>query len=66
MFSGNFGMVKPNSDIFEYLIKTFNLKADECLFIDDSLKNIEGAKLVGIEGYLFDGDATKLKNYLGI
>ena len=66
VFSGNIGMVKPNSDIFEYLIKTFNLKADECLFIDDSLKNIEGAKLVGIEGYLFDGDATKLKNYLGI
>ena len=66
VFSGNIGMVKPSSDIFEYLIKTFNLKVDECLFIDDSLKNIEGAKLVGIEGYLFDGDAIKLRNYLGI
>ena len=66
VFSGNIKMVKPNRDIFEYLIKNFNLKADECLFVDDTLKNIEGANLVGIEGYLFDGDATKLRNYLGI
>ena len=59
-------MVKPNSNIFEHLMKSFKLKANECLFIDDSQKNIDGAKKVGIDGYLFDGDAKKLRNYLGI
>lgn len=66
VFSGVIGMVKPDRDIFEYLMKSFNLKANECLFIDDSKKNIDGAKKVGIDGYLFDGDAKKLRNYLCI
>ncbi len=66
VLSGTVGMVKPDGDIFEHLLKKFNLKADECLFIDDNEKNIQGAKSVGIEGYLFDGDAMKLRKYLGI
>jgi len=65
VLSGTVGKVKPDREIFEHLLKTFDLKADECLFIDDNAKNIEGAKEVGIEGYLFDGDAKKLRNYLG-
>jgi len=66
VFSANIGMVKPDREIFEYLLKKFNLKADECFFIDDSEKNITGAKAVGIDGYLFNGDAKKLRNYLSI
>lgn len=66
VLSGTIGKVKPDREIFEHLLKSFNLKAEECLFIDDSAKNIEGARAVGIEGYLFDGDAEKLRNYLGI
>ncbi len=66
VFSGAVEMVKPDREIFEYLLKAFNLKAEECLFIDDSAKNIDGAKAVGIEGYLFDGNANKLRNYLAI
>ena len=64
--SGPIGKVKPDRDIFEYLLTTFDLKADECLFVDDSSKNIDGAKAVGIEGYLFDGDCRKLREYLGV
>jgi len=66
VLSGTVKMVKPNKKIFDYLLKKFNLKADECLFIDDSEKNINGAKSAGINGYLFDGNAQKLRNYLGI
>ena len=64
VFSGKVGMVKPDRDIFEYILSNFSLKAGECLFIDDSPVNIEGAKSVGIKGYLFDGDAQKLRDYL--
>ncbi|MBQ7040295.1 MAG: HAD family phosphatase [Clostridia bacterium] len=66
VFSGPLGMVKPKKEIFEYLLNENNLIADECLFIDDSRINIDGAKKVGIHGYLFDGDAEKLRVFLGI
>ncbi len=66
VFSGSVGMVKPNIEIFEHLLTKFNLKADECLFIDDSLKNINGANEIGIKGYLFDGNAEKLRKYLDV
>lgn len=34
---------KPNDDIFEFVLKENNLKAEECLFIDDNKDNIETA-----------------------
>ena len=66
VFSGVVELVKPNADIFEYLLKEFDLKAKDCMFIDDNAANIKGAESVGIKGYLFDGDADKLREYLGL
>ncbi len=66
VLSGTIGMVKPHRGIFEHLLNTYSLKAEECIFIDDSQKNIEGAERVGIKGYLFDGDAKSLRTYLNI
>ena len=62
--SGPLGITKPHKEIFEYLLDTYHLKAEECLFIDDAPINIECAKACGIQGYLFDGDVEKLKNSL--
>lgn len=64
VFSGPLRMIKPDARIFHYLLDTYGLNADECLFIDDSPKNIAGAEAVGIHTYLFDGDAYKLKKYI--
>lgn len=66
VFSGVIGMVKPNRDIFEYLLHTYSLKAEECIFIDDRKENLQGAEKVGIGGYLFDGDAETLRSYLRV
>ncbi len=66
VFSGVIELVKPNKDIFEYILKTFDLKAEECLFIDDNSENISGAESVGIKGYLFDGNAEKLREFLNL
>ncbi len=66
VFSGPIGIVKPDIKIFRYLLDTYNLNADECIFIDDSPKNISGAEKVGIKGYLFDGDAKRLRQELNI
>ena len=64
VFSGEIGLVKPDADIFEHLLEKYGLNPEECLFTDDRDLNIEGAKNVGIKGYLFDGDAEKLREYL--
>jgi len=66
VFSGPIGITKPNKEIFEYLLNTYSLNANECIFIDDREDNIEGACAVGIKGYLFDGNAEKLRKELNI
>lgn len=65
VFSGVIGLVKPDKAIFRHLLCEFDLRPEDCIFIDDSSVNILGAKEVGIDGYLFDGDAYKLRQYLG-
>lgn len=61
VFSGPLGLTKPNAEIFEHLLDTYGLNPQETIFIDDSEKNIIGAKNVGIKAHLFDGDIEKLK-----
>ena len=53
-------MMKPNKDIYERLLEKYNLVADECLFIDDSEKNIIGAETCGLHGYIFDYNNMKI------
>ena len=64
VFSGPLHIVKPDARIFRHLLDTYGLSADECLFIDDSEKNLAGARALGIKTYLFDGDAVRLTEYL--
>ncbi len=64
VFSGPLGMTKPGKEIFNHLLNTYGLQPEECVFIDDAPRNIAGAEAVGIKGYLFDGDAQKLKTTL--
>ena len=64
IFSALVGHVKPNRDMFEYLIERTGIDPSETLFIDDARRNIDGASAVGIKGYLFDGDAGRLSDYL--
>ena len=63
IFSAVCQKVKPNREIFEQLCVTCDIKPEETLFIDDSEKNIRGAENYGICGYLFDGDAERLRAY---
>ncbi|WP_010227766.1 HAD family hydrolase [Gillisia marina] len=39
---------KPNLDIFEYVLNKDQLKAEECLFIDDTIENTKAAEKLGI------------------
>lgn len=47
IISGEHKLVKPDPAIFELALKKVHRRAAECLFIDDSLPNIESARRMG-------------------
>jgi len=51
-YSHEINLRKPNSDIYEFLLKDAGLKPHETLFIDDIAENIEAAKRLGIQTHL--------------
>ncbi|HDZ8913894.1 TPA: HAD family phosphatase [Aeromonas hydrophila] len=46
-------MMKPEPDIYRYLLVSFDLQAEQCLFIDDSPANVTAAQALGIGGLVF-------------
>lgn len=48
-FSYELGMRKPDSAIFEFVIKEHNLSPKNTLFIDDNPENIESAQNLGLQ-----------------
>ena len=61
LISADVKLVKPERQIYELLCEKFSLKPDECLFIDDSAMNIEGAEGAGMPGIVFHGNADELR-----
>ena len=51
--SGDEGIIKPDPAIFALLCRRNDLNAPDCLFIDDSLKNVRGAEAVGWQAHHF-------------
>lgn len=54
-------VTKPDRQIYELLLERYDLKAEECVFLDDTEKNIIGAKAVGIQGILFENRAQAVE-----
>ena len=48
---------KPNEDIYQFVLNQNNLKAEECLFIDDTKENTDTAEALGI--HIWNIDETK-------
>lgn len=53
--SGEVGLIKPDERIYRLHAETFGLIPAATLFIDDSAKNVEGAKAAGWNALLFTG-----------
>lgn len=64
VFSAVCGMTKPNPDIFAHICEKFNLDPTRTVFVDDRADNVRTAKSLGMQGYVFDGDADKLRAHL--
>ena len=64
--SGVTGRMKPTPQAFRALAEKNGIDLSRCLFVDDSPVNVEGARAVGIDAYLFRGDAADLARRLGV
>ncbi len=53
IISSDVGMIKPSKEIYLYALEKIKSKPEESLMIDDSFRNIEGAKAVGINGFVY-------------
>ncbi|MBR2810321.1 MAG: HAD family phosphatase [Solobacterium sp.] len=56
--------VKPEQRFYEEALAAFDLKKGECVFIDDSCANAEGAVHAGLDSIVFHGDVDELKEKL--
>lgn len=57
---------KPEKEIFEFIISENNLKANECLFIDDNKDNCMTSKSLGIETWHIDPETEDVSNLFKI
>ena len=46
-------LTKPEPEIYKALFDKYNLKPEECIFIDDLPRNVEGAKAAGMHAIVF-------------
>lgn len=59
--SSDIKMMKPDHEIFAYMMDKYQLNKSECLFIDDNLGNVEGARSFGMHAHQFQYDYEAIK-----
>lgn len=58
--SCDYHIAKPNKEIYVKLFETFNIKPEECYFIDDNKENIETGKILGMKGFVLNNNIEDL------
>ena len=53
VLSGDIGVTKPDPGIYQALLNKIPFPPEECVFIDDSLANVQGGEVLGIHGIHF-------------
>jgi 2-haloacid dehalogenase len=56
--SAHEGLLKPDPRIYARLCERYGLVPADCIFIDDSLSNVEGARAFGMRGHHFQTAAA--------
>lgn len=59
--SGAEKLIKPDPRLFQVLLDRYNLKAEECTFIDDNPDNVAAAQKLGMQGIAFTNAETLRK-----
>jgi len=50
-YSHEIGIRKPDAEVFNFVLEDSNLKAEESIFVDDSIDNIKAAESLGIQTF---------------
>lgn len=56
--------MKPQKKPYEIILHKLGLEADQCLFIDNSIKNVEAAEKIGMQAMLFTDKNSFFKDIL--
>ncbi len=64
IYSAPIKMVKPNPEIYKYLLDKYSLVAEECLFIDDIKENLAGAARFNIKTFQFKDNIKELREFI--
>ena len=63
VLSGEELIGKPDPRIYQILLDRYGLKAEECVFVDDRLANIQAGEQLGIRGIVFDNCEQARKEF---
>ncbi len=69
VISGEVGMRKPEPEIFAHTLELLGVRADETVFVDDLLPNVEAARalgLVAVHHASYDETVGELERLLGV
>ena len=64
IISCDYGSLKRDGKLFDILLDKYHIKAEESLFIDDNIININKGKEKNFNTFLFNDNAGELSNYL--
>ena len=54
--SGSLGFAKPDETGFTQCLQRLGFSPGSTLFVDDKIKNVEGAKLAGLDAFIFESE----------
>lgn len=69
VISAEAGVVKPGAEIYQMALDGLGVHADEAVFVDDIIENVEGARALGMTGIHFQNSEQAIgdvKRYLKI
>ena len=64
VYSAEVKLIKPNPKIFKYILDKYNLNPEECVFADDTEKNLASAARFGIKTFHFQNNTDKLREFI--
>ena len=64
LISAEVKLLKPDPQIYRTFLRKFGLRPEECVFIDDTPINVEGALYENMAGIVFNMDVAALAESL--
>lgn len=61
--SGEIKMIKPNSEIYLYILDKFEIDPEKALFVDDRIENVEAAREFGIHSIHYQNPKQMLEDF---